>query len=51
VDGGYCHDIRLAYDVSSGRTVDFKPVEPWLKEAIARDYRVTAEELRGNSRV
>jgi hypothetical protein len=49
VDGGYCHDIRVAYDVSSDRTVDFKTVEPWLREAIVRDYRVTAEELRGNS--
>lgn len=48
VDGGYCGDIRVAYDVASGRVVDFKNGEPWLKEAIIRDYGVTRDELLAN---
>jgi hypothetical protein len=46
VDGSYCGTIKAAYDVQAHRAVDFTSVEPWLKEAIARDYHVTPEELQ-----
>jgi hypothetical protein len=45
VDGSYCGDIRVAYDISVGRAVDFKIVEQKLKEAIVREYGVTPEEI------
>jgi hypothetical protein len=46
---GNCRQIRVAYDCASDRVVDFKTAEPWLREAIIRDYGVTAEELKANS--
>jgi hypothetical protein len=49
VDGVYCGQIRAAYDFASNRVIDFKAAEPWLREAIIRDYGVTAEELKANS--
>jgi hypothetical protein len=46
VDGSYCGTSKAAYDVQAHRAVDFTSVEPWLKQAIVRDYDVTPEELR-----
>jgi hypothetical protein len=49
VDGTYCGQIRAAYDFSSDRIVDYKIIEPTLRDSIIREYRVTAEELKANS--
>jgi hypothetical protein len=45
VDGGYCGTIKAAYDVQAHRAVDFTSVEPWLKQAIVRDYHVTPDSI------
>jgi hypothetical protein len=48
VDGTYCGQLRVAYDFSSHRIVDYRTVEPALRESIIREYGVTAEELKAN---
>src|SRR5215831_19489908 len=45
VDGGYCHQIRIAYDSKSRRSVDFKSVEDLLRSSIIKAYSVTEREL------
>ena len=49
VDGGACSPIRVAYDAASGRGLDFKIAEPWLRTSIIEQYLVTPSELRANS--
>jgi len=48
VDGGYCHQIRIAYDSKSRRSVDFKSVEDRLRSSIIKAYSVTERELEAN---
>jgi hypothetical protein len=48
VDGGYCGPIKVAYDTTLRRTVDFKMAEDWLKSSIIKAYRVTPNELMAN---
>ena len=48
VDGFYCGDIRVAYDMKAGRVVDFKSAEPWLRRSIIKAYAVTDSELQSN---
>jgi len=48
VDASPASPITVAYDVVTHRAVDFSLAEPWLKDAIVRDYSVTSEELRAN---
>jgi hypothetical protein len=46
VDGGYCQQIEVAYDVALHRTVTVSTFEPALRSAIVEDYRVDPSELR-----
>jgi hypothetical protein len=46
IDGGYCGQIRIAYDATTQRAIDFKAAEPWLRAAIIKSYTVSADELR-----
>lgn len=48
VDGVYCGDIRIAYDLASNRALDFRVAQGWLGEAIIREYAITPDELRAN---
>jgi hypothetical protein len=48
VDGGYCGDIRVAYDMKARRLVDFTSAEPWLRDSIIKAYGVTHIELQQN---
>ncbi len=48
VDASPASPITVAYDVATHQAVEFSLVEPWLKEAIVRDYSVTSEELQAN---
>jgi hypothetical protein len=46
VDGGYCQQMKAAYDVALQRTVPVSTFEPGLRSAIVEDYRVDSSELR-----
>jgi hypothetical protein len=46
VDGGYCQQIKAAYDVGAQRVVPVSTFEPALRSAIVDDYRVDLSELR-----
>ena len=46
VDGGYCGQIKAAYDTSSRRAVDFRSTERRLSNSIIKAYRVTPQELQ-----
>jgi hypothetical protein len=48
VDGFWCGDIRVAYDVKARRAVDFQSAEPWLRSSIIKSYDVTDSELKSN---
>jgi hypothetical protein len=48
VDGFYCGDIRVAYDIKARRVIDFRSAEPWLRSSIIKAYRVTDSELQSN---
>ena len=48
VDGGYCGPIKVAYDTTSQRNVDFEMTEQWLKPAIIKACGVTSDELQAN---
>ena len=47
-DGGYCGQIKVAYDTSSRRSVDFGSAETWLSSSIIKSYGVSAQELRSS---
>jgi hypothetical protein len=49
VDGGYCQQIKAAYDVAANRVVPFSTVESVVKSAIIQDYRVGPSELKASS--
>ena len=46
VDGGFCQQIKVAYDVRVQRVVPVSTFEPALRSAIVQDYRVDPSELR-----
>lgn len=46
VDAGYCGTLKVAYDTSSGRPVNFDLMQQLLRAAIVKDYGVTPDELR-----
>lgn len=48
VDRGYCGPIRVTYDRTSRRSVDFKMTEQWIKPSIIKAYGVTSDELLAN---
>ena len=47
-DALWCGQIKVAYDTTAGRALDFKTTEPWLGEAIVDSYGVSADELAAN---
>jgi hypothetical protein len=48
VDGGYCGQIKVAFDTKSHSPVDFRSTEKWLSNSIIRAYGVTRQELQSN---
>ena len=48
VDGGYCGQIRVAYDFNAHRMIDFNSAVPWLRSSIVNAYHVTDSELQSN---
>ena len=48
VDGFYCGDIRVAYDMKARRLVDFRSAEAWLRGSMIKAYGVTDSELQSN---
>ncbi|GEM_PF-6145023 len=48
VDGLYCKQIKVAYDVRAHRIVDFESAAPALRASIIENYKVTAQELQEN---
>jgi hypothetical protein len=49
VDGGYCGQIRAAYNTRSRKAVDFKSAEQALRASITKAYRVTSSELEASN--
>lgn len=48
VDGGYCGQIKTAFDAANWSNLDFTTTEAWMRAAIIADYSVTPEELQAN---
>jgi hypothetical protein len=46
VDGSVCGPIRVAFDLDSGKHLRFEDFEARFAQEVARNYKVTNEELR-----
>lgn len=48
IDGLFCGSIKVAFDTSSGRTIEFRTAEAWLRKSMIESYAVSREELDAN---